>query len=365
MSDAECTANIKHYLRGAGEFIMMGALPMMTGVMFWTLYLVSVLLTVWVLLRKGFNKARVALLALIFVTFCLDTLALGLGVYSFFHLTQDKLLKGMFEGDALIKAQNPVALNGALSNIILLLMLIPGDCIVIWRAYAVWTGRRIIMIIPVLFLLGCIVNLPMFITCNIKHKDDPPHVFGPTACVATDASAWILSFCANFSATATIFYTAWCYHVSQRELSIIVPRSGAKIARVLRLLVESGFVYLVVMLLSITLLLWPIPSSYTTLSVMASIMCDMLTYCIAMVPTLTVLLVNLYGSFDEHGSITINASSPMTFASPRASGSYEAARRRAARKSDAEAKSIIELTDFTSLGSTQLSSTWNSNNTQQ
>ncbi|KAJ7596316.1 hypothetical protein C8J56DRAFT_1105150 [Mycena floridula] len=320
----DCTADIQQYLHRTGEFIMKAALPLMAQTIFWTLYLASVVLTVVVLRRKGFTRARTSLLALIAMMFILATLVFALSFYNFFHQTREILLKGIFEGDGLVSVQNPVATTDAVEQALNMLMLITGDCIVIWRAYAVWTRSRTIILIPVLFLLGCIVNFPFFLACNIKHKQDLAHFLGPTACLATDASAWILSFCANISATLMIFYTAWFYFVSQRTLRAgeVLPSQGSKVARVLLLLVESGFAYFIVMISSIMVYLWPIPT-YGPGIVVDSVLSAITTHCIALVPTLTILLVSLYGSFDEHS--TIDISQPIRFATQPTESSYASA----------------------------------------
>ncbi|KAJ7596317.1 hypothetical protein C8J56DRAFT_1040561 [Mycena floridula] len=320
----DCTANIQQYLRRSGEFIMHDALPIIAGTIFWTLYLVSVVLTVIVLRRKGFTRARISLLALIAMMFILATLVFVLSLYPFFHQTREIFLKGIFEGDELVRVQNPVATVDAMIEALNMLMLITGDCIVIWRAYAVWTRSKTIIFIPVVFLLGFIVNFPFFVACNIKHKQDLTHLRGPTACFATDASAWILSFCANISATLMIFYTAWPYFVSQRTLraSGVLPSQGSKVAQVLLLLVESGFAYFIVMIFSIIIYLWPIPT-YRPGTVVVEVLGAITSHCIAMVPTLTILLVSLYGSFDEHS--TIDISQPIHFATRPTELSYASA----------------------------------------
>ncbi|KAJ7596318.1 hypothetical protein C8J56DRAFT_1158457 [Mycena floridula] len=292
----DCTVDIQHYLRRTGEFIMNNAMPLMAQTIFWTLYLVSVVLTVVVLWRKGFTKARTSLLILIAIMFILDTLMFVLSLYSFFHQMREILLKGIFEGDELVRVQNPVATVGAVEQALNMLMLIPD-----------------IIFIPVILLLGFIVNFLFFVACNIKHKQDLAHSLGPTACFATDASAWILSFCANISATSMIFYTAWSYFVSQRTLRAggVLPSQGSRVARVLLLLVESGFAYFIVMILAITVYLWPTPT-YGPREVVVEVLVEITSHCIGMVPTLTILLVSLYGSFDEHS--TIDISQPIHFA---------------------------------------------------
>ncbi|KAJ7596321.1 hypothetical protein C8J56DRAFT_1020974 [Mycena floridula] len=315
----DCTADIQQYLRRTGEFIMKAVVPLMAQTIFWTLYLVSVVLTVVVLRRKGFTRARTSLLALTAMMFLIATWMFALDLYGFFHQTREILLKGIFQGDGLATVQKPIVIVAQVdNNVLLVLLLIAGDCLVIWRAYAVWTRSKITMIIPFLFLFGCIANFPFCVACNIKYQDDLEH--GLRFCFTTHLSAWILSFCANISATLMILYTAWCYYVSQKPLRAagVTPRF-TPVARIMQLLVESGFTYLLVMILSISVNMLPLPA-YAPSTVIVTTLAAISTHCIGMIPTLTILLVNLYGSFDEHS--TIDISQPIHFATGPTEPSY-------------------------------------------
>ncbi|KAJ7596483.1 hypothetical protein C8J56DRAFT_917505 [Mycena floridula] len=261
-----------------------------------------------------------SLLVLIAMMFILDNVSFALTVYAFFYQTREILLNGTLQGENLTRIQNSMATVDAVNQALFLLILIPGDCIVIWRAYVVWTRTKSVIAIPVLFSFGWIVNFPFFVACNIRHKDQLSHVggtLGPAPCLVTSAFAWILSFCANVSATLMILCTAWSYYIFQRNLldSDEAPRRSSRVARVLLLLVESGLAYFLLMIMSITVSLWPV-SGYGPSLVITAVLADILSpHCIAMVPTLTILLVSLYGSFDEQSIISI--SQPIHFATLR------------------------------------------------
>ncbi|KAJ7598841.1 hypothetical protein C8J56DRAFT_1092721 [Mycena floridula] len=289
---ADCTVDIQHYLRHTGEFIMTTGLPMIP-----------------------YTLSRWLLPSVYCVVF-------ALGLFGFFYQTSRILLKGAIEGDDLFSVPNPVIIHAAIvQNILSLFILIPGDGIVIWRAYAVWTRSKKVIMIPLLFLLGRLVNLPFFISCSIKHSDGLSHPFGPTACFATTASAWILSFLANISAILMIFYTAWRYHRSQKTLrrSGVTQPQFSPVARIMRLLVESGFAYFLVMIFSITITLWP-TSTYGPGVVFTRTLASITTHCIGMVPTLTILLVTLYGSFDA-GSLMVRSQPIHLTTNPRSTES--------------------------------------------
>ncbi|KAJ7596310.1 hypothetical protein C8J56DRAFT_917094 [Mycena floridula] len=318
----DCTADIEHYLSRTGQFIMNAVVPIIAGTIFWTLYLVSVVLTAGVLWRKGFDRARTALLGLLLMMFILETLTFALSLFTFFQQTREILLMGIFEGDSLIRVQYPIETINAINQPIFLLMVslaLTGDCIVIWRAYAVWTRSKLIMIIPVIFLLGFIVDFPFFVHCNFRHRRDIVHGSEATYCFATNTSALILSFSANISATLTIFYMAWTYYASQRILRVqsgaLPSQTSSKVARILLLLVESGFVYFLIMTFSIAISSWRVPA-YAPSTVIVYTLGAITSHCIGMVPTLTVFLVSVYGSFEDHHS-TIDASQPIRFTSPR------------------------------------------------
>ncbi|KAJ7579153.1 hypothetical protein C8J56DRAFT_897563 [Mycena floridula] len=152
----DCTVQIEDQLRHTGEFIMTAGLPIIVGAMFWTFSLVVAVATVVVLCRKGLSRPRTALLVSIALMFLIATGIFTLAVCSFFYQTREIFLKGAFQGEDLTQIGKTVATVDAVNDVLMSMLLIPGDCIVIWRAYAVWTRSRMIMIIPVMFLLGCI-----------------------------------------------------------------------------------------------------------------------------------------------------------------------------------------------------------------
>ncbi|KAJ7596446.1 hypothetical protein C8J56DRAFT_1105386 [Mycena floridula] len=301
---AECTPDIQLYLRHTGEFIMTAGLPMITSTVFWTLYLVSVIVTVNVLWRRGFSRARTALLMMMTMMFVIDTVVFALGLLGFFYQTREILLRGRFDRDVPFSMHTPVMTRIAfMQNSLPLFILVPGDLIVIWRAYAVWMRSKIFIIIPVSFLIGRLVNLSFYMFCNIRHSDGLSHPFGPTACFTTIASGWILSFLANISATLMIFYTAWHYYLSQKTLrsSGVLQPQFSPVQRIMQVLVESGLAYFFVMIFSMTISLWP-TSAYSPGVVVIRTLASITTHCIGMVPTLTILLVITSGIPDKRDS---------------------------------------------------------------
>ncbi|KAJ7596484.1 hypothetical protein C8J56DRAFT_1158562 [Mycena floridula] len=310
----DCTADIEQYVASTGQYIMVVALPMIVGAVFWTLYTASVVLTVVVLWRKGFSRARIVLLTLVAVMFLLDTGAFASALFGLFYQTREMLLKHISGGADLLRVQNPVVTEVTIvKNVLSLIMLVPGDCIVIWRAYAVssWVRSRFIMLIPPLLLLGCIGNIPVFAICNIKHREDIHNGLVSTACFPTMTSGLVLSFCTNISATLIICYTAWSYYISQRILretpGALRPRFSP-VARTLQLFVESGFAYLLVMTFGSAMTLWSLSPrrAYGSAMVVNEVLFAITTHSVAMVPTLTILLVTVYGSFDEHPTLNIS-----------------------------------------------------------
>ncbi|KAJ7596330.1 hypothetical protein C8J56DRAFT_1105190 [Mycena floridula] len=260
----DCTSDIEQHYRRAGEFIIDDSLPLIAETVFWNnvnplaLYVESVVLTVVVL--------------------CL------------FYQTREIFLSGMFDGDGLDSVLYRARIVASVYSILTLFMSgrDPGSQ---------WPFR--------------------FSSYSDGLDDDTISNFGPAACLATSASALVLSFCTNLSATLMIFYTAWSYYTSQRALRDTTAslRRSSQVARVLLLLVESGFAYFLLMILSIAVNLVP-TSDYGPALVVEEVLSTSLTsHCVAMVPTLTILLVTLYGSFEEY-SIG-NISQPIHFATPR------------------------------------------------
>ncbi|KAJ7590182.1 hypothetical protein C8J56DRAFT_1139957 [Mycena floridula] len=223
----DCTADIEQHYRRTGEFIMKDSLPVVWQTVFWS--------------GRGSLGHETALLALIGMMFVVDTVMFSLDLYTFFYQTQEIFLSGIFEGDGLNSVISRVdSANAAFS--ILNLVSCGQDPKSSWSFLSSSYSDG----------LHRIVNFPIFVACNIKHRDDDAFGgFGPTACLATSASALVMSFCANISATLMIIYTAWSYYTSQKNLQTSTSplRRRSQVARVLLLLVESGLAYFLLMLL--------------------------------------------------------------------------------------------------------------------
>ncbi|KAJ7596271.1 hypothetical protein C8J56DRAFT_916988 [Mycena floridula] len=309
-------SEVEAYLLRTGKWIMKSTLPILAGSMLWTAYLLIVLLTIYIISRRGFTRDRIQMLSLMILTFLLDTAGYISYLYGFYYQNRQILLKGQYEGSPLSAVRESVAVSDDVTSIILMLMLIPGDCIVIWRAHALWTGNRFVIFIPVCLLAGYIVNIPFFANCTTRYRYDL--LTGvTTSCVVTNSVAWGLSLAANLSATVMITSTAWRYYVFQRSLkgseAVYVKWNMPKAGKVLFLLVESGIIYLLVMICSLVLAVYEPPAyGVTTVALLTlNLTCNQL---IALIPTVTILLVYLYGSFEE-SSKPLRTSHSIQFAS--------------------------------------------------
>ncbi|KIK65921.1 hypothetical protein GYMLUDRAFT_952440 [Collybiopsis luxurians FD-317 M1] len=122
-----------------------------------------------------------------------------------------------------------------------------GDGIVVWRAWAVWTERQVVIIIPGFFLLA---TFAIFITSSTLRTiaSVNPSIIEPNSLFGSLVIAgYTASIATNFSSTVLIGIKA-CKH---RRFMKTLGMGPSKAAKVLILLTESGVVYIVLQVINV------------------------------------------------------------------------------------------------------------------
>ncbi|KAJ3750796.1 hypothetical protein DFH05DRAFT_117003 [Lentinula detonsa] len=97
-----------------------------------------------------------------------------------------------------------------------------GDSVVVWRACALWGYRKTVVLLPILLLASAIVGEPQI-------------------CYNSYIGTFFLSIAINLLATSLIATKAWMH---RRLLQSASVERSTRVLKVLILLVESGFIYL-------------------------------------------------------------------------------------------------------------------------
>ncbi|KIK51619.1 hypothetical protein GYMLUDRAFT_78125 [Collybiopsis luxurians FD-317 M1] len=117
-----------------------------------------------------------------------------------------------------------------------------GDTVVAWRACALWGYSKKVMFLPVLFLTSATVLISFFVGC--LGKTNWAFLEGESkTCANAYLGVFFLSIATNVVATSLIAAKAWMHH---RLLLSASAEQKSRVMKVLVLLVESGFIYLLI-----------------------------------------------------------------------------------------------------------------------
>jgi len=157
-----------------------------------------------------------------------------------------------------------------------------NDGIVTWRAWVLCTGRRRLMIAPVLLLLGTYTMSFVFLALA-THPRLTANRGGLTYATAIGA----LSMATNASSTLVIAYRLW---ICRKVWSIGLDVGWSYAQKVLLMIVESGALYFVLQLVTIYISNKNI-KPYTPLAYISTALWAAYVQITAMYPTIVLLLI--------------------------------------------------------------------------
>ncbi|KAJ7588636.1 hypothetical protein C8J56DRAFT_889402 [Mycena floridula] len=219
------------------------------------------------------------------------------------------------------------------------LLLIFGDGIVVWRAWAIWHGQHSVIILPGLTLLA---SFALFLARNILGSitsTDPNFLYGKIANLLTAGAT--MSIVTNLMAIILIGLKTYQHWIFMKD-TIGSGRSAA--GKVLMFLTESGIVYIGFQIISICLVT-PDITPGTALDIASRIWGIAVNTFSAIYPSLVILIVtNQYSiSHITHGSTGVaggdrNPGTHISFAHSAPQGTTESTESQA----DAAVQSMIE-----------------------
>ncbi|KAJ3984615.1 hypothetical protein F5890DRAFT_1515881 [Lentinula detonsa] len=195
------------------------------------------------------------LIALLIITFLVITTYLCLYEASVFVLMQTALVKNTdlssLEERFTIASDSIVGLDiglmwlGGVNG----LLYMSGDGIVVWRSWAVWNGKRIVVILPIFFLFA---TFAIFLTSSTMRTIafvnpsiiEPDSLFGSLV-----IAGYTASIATNFTSTVLIGIQAYQHRKFMKKVGI-----GSSVAvKVLLLLTESGVLYIIFQIINLCL----------------------------------------------------------------------------------------------------------------
>ncbi|EKM61611.1 uncharacterized protein PHACADRAFT_204776 [Phanerochaete carnosa HHB-10118-sp] len=139
-----------------------------------------------------------------------------------------------------VLAVGVVAMSSSCTTTALLIVnIILSDCIVLWRAWVLWSKRRLLTAISVVLVSSTLVmsSLNVRNSCQIGYttgNEFTNDVYG--------LAAFVLSLLTNIWATSLISYKAWRHRNSVRR-AFKGGSAGTRSAKILMLFVDSGLLY--------------------------------------------------------------------------------------------------------------------------
>ncbi|GLB34772.1 hypothetical protein LshimejAT787_0203370 [Lyophyllum shimeji] len=174
-----------------------------------------------------------------------------------------------------------------------LVLTIPSDCIVVWRAWVLFAEKRRVMIVPVVLWLCLTVTVfaNLVVSASLKRVSKRTNdLFSASIALSTAT---------NFASTSLIMYKLWSYRRFLGGLQIDERKMPSRATKIMIVLVESGMMYLVFQVTGFIFQLIPPAPKNVAFGTAMNIFFP--TYCIitGMYPMIVVLLVKRQRSIVE------------------------------------------------------------------
>ncbi|KAG6840131.1 hypothetical protein C0991_008647 [Blastosporella zonata] len=248
-----------------------------------------------IFVRRGLKtRASWVMFSVTLITYTISTMYWAADLAVIAYLLKYALIdKSDLELSARIRGARLAAFT--VENVSLCASVLPpfiSDAVVIWRAWVLFTDQRWIMILPISMVLGTTATSLVYVSSAVSGSlsgQINSRLFG---------SSIILSTATNVVTTLMITYKLWCHRKCVVKNLGTSPRSPAQ--KVLDILVESGFVYCALQVITLTLDSLPkAPELGTPYAYAVQVFLCSYTVIAAMYPTIVIVLVNSQRSFVE------------------------------------------------------------------
>ncbi|KNZ74694.1 hypothetical protein J132_06329 [Termitomyces sp. J132] len=184
-------------------------------------------------------------------------------------------------------------------EMLFIFMLILGDSVVVWRTWTIYERQRKWLLIPIGTWLGSLAAGLYELGCDVQ-THWAINDFGPTAasvgaakCAHADLSSYTLSYVTNIFCTLLIAYKAWL-HRKLMSMYLGNARRKTAVEKILTLLLESGFVYIVIYTLQ-AVPIYKAPLSAAGLFAF-NVVNAIIQQAMGMYPTVIIILVRMHKS---------------------------------------------------------------------
>ncbi|KAJ3839487.1 hypothetical protein F5878DRAFT_118435 [Lentinula raphanica] len=197
---------------------------------------------------------------------------------------------------------------------------ISGDGIVVWRSWAVWDGKRSVLILPVFCLFGTVA---IFITSSTLRTIayvypsiiEPNSLFG-----SLTIAGYTASIATNFTSTVLIGIKAYQHHKFMNTLGM----SSTMVVKILLLLTESGVLYIAFQIVNLCLAF--LDNGYlsdSSFNIASHVWGVIMNFVAAMYPTIIILIVHHNNSLSHPRSTQVFSQTHISFARSPPANSIE------------------------------------------
>ncbi|KAK7018096.1 hypothetical protein VNI00_018376 [Paramarasmius palmivorus] len=233
---------------GLGWYFSMNTIGAVCETGFWSIYLVLFCFALKIQIARGFRTIpSIVILFVTVILFASSTALWAMNVSQLLMAIRALFMKypTLSVYDRFVQMNAEIVGFGLPMETLFLSNMIIGDAVVIWRAWALCKNTRLysLVYIPIVMLCMSFAFAIIALDClatngyNSGHSTIPE---GSKVCQWGEPIAWGISLLTNVTSTSLIAVRAWQYRRFLRE-----GTSGlnSKSERILVILVESGFIY--------------------------------------------------------------------------------------------------------------------------
>ncbi|KAJ7480638.1 hypothetical protein FB451DRAFT_1238109 [Mycena latifolia] len=234
----------------AGLAFLYRIVPVLVATVLYGIYISLLSQATRGLWQRGFkNHSGIIILFVLYTVFLLSSALWALEIAQLFGLVDLLLYPNDLSTDnKFARLYALIARETSITGVLFECQMIMGDVLVIWRLLAIWHERKTVILLPLLFWSGMIVN--MIIHASFC-RSGVNNINYTGLCKATDVAAPVLSIVTNVSVMSLTIWKAWIFRdVVLRSLR---SKKKNKVFSVFVLLIESGTLYVIMLITDLLL----------------------------------------------------------------------------------------------------------------
>ncbi|KAJ7786749.1 hypothetical protein B0H14DRAFT_3583119 [Mycena olivaceomarginata] len=235
-------------MRRAGLAFVYRIVPVLVSTVLYGIYVSLLAQATRGLWQRGFkNHSSLIILFVLYTVFLLSSALWALEIAQLSGLVDLLLYPNDLSTDnKFARLYAMIARETSITGVLFECQMIMGDVLVIWRLLAIWHERRTVVLLPLLFWSGMIVN--MIIHASFC-RSGVNNINYTGLCKGTDVAAPVLSIITNVSVMSLTIWKAWIF----RDMVMHSLRSVKKnkVFSVFVLLIESGTLYVIMLIIDL------------------------------------------------------------------------------------------------------------------